>query len=150
MKSELFVGLLLWSAALPAPAQTNCGTDSILEFSLPPMQLRAELKFELPAPAAPSLPAGWGTQSETREATVSTADADTSLHTYNIRSDRFYLVETLPRESDNAFVRGYNKVFDPEVYHLGKRTAVSCSVATAIKRKNPLCLLNPIFFNMSW
>jgi len=40
-------------------------------------------------------------------------------------------------------------IFRPEVIHLGK-TYVSCSLLTAIKRKNPLCLINPIFFNLSW
>jgi len=41
-------------------------------------------------------------------------------------------------------------IFEPEVFYVGRRTTMSCSILTAIKRKNPLCLLNPIIFNVSW
>ena len=35
--------------------------------------------------------------------------------------------------------------------HLGKGKAVAgCTLYTAIKRKNPLCLLNPLFLFVSW
>ena len=40
-------------------------------------------------------------------------------------------------------------VFSPEFFHWGK-VDVSCSVLTAIQRRNPLCLLNPIFFQLTW
>jgi hypothetical protein len=40
-------------------------------------------------------------------------------------------------------------VFRPEEFHVG-RTTVSCSILTAIKRKNPLCLLNPLVLSVSW
>ncbi len=35
------------------------------------------------------------------------------------------------------------------IFHIGK-TEWSCSILTAIKRRNPLCLLNPIVLNISW
>jgi len=40
-------------------------------------------------------------------------------------------------------------VFEPEVIHL-RKIDVSCSLITALKRRNPLCLINPIVLNVSW
>jgi len=51
--------------------------------------------------------------------------------------------------SRNALDPSLDNIFNPEVFRLGK-TSVSCSIFTAIKRKNPLCLANPIFLNISW
>lgn len=41
------------------------------------------------------------------------------------------------------------KIFEPEVIQL-RKIHLGGSLVTAIKRKNPLCLLNPIVFWMSW
>jgi hypothetical protein len=56
-----------------------------------------------------------------------------------------------PREqkSDNRFVRAMDAVFTPEVIEFGG-TAIAFSPYTAIKRKNPFCLLNPIPIAISW
>ncbi len=51
--------------------------------------------------------------------------------------------------SKNVFDRCMDAVFEPEVIHL-RKIDVSCSLVTAIKRKNPLCLINPIILNVSW
>jgi len=51
--------------------------------------------------------------------------------------------------SRNALDRSIDNIFNPEVFRIGK-TSVSCSIFTAVKRKNPLCLANPIFLNISW
>ena len=51
--------------------------------------------------------------------------------------------------SDNRFVRAMDSVFRPEVVKIGG-VAVSCSVITAVKRKNPLCLLNPMVIGIAW
>jgi hypothetical protein len=40
-------------------------------------------------------------------------------------------------------------IFEPEGVEVGK-TRFSCSILTAIRRKNPLCLINPIFLQLSW
>jgi hypothetical protein len=50
---------------------------------------------------------------------------------------------------DDGFARCVDSLFRPEVLHIGK-TYISCSLLTAIKRKNPLCLINPIFLTISW
>ena len=51
--------------------------------------------------------------------------------------------------SKNAFDRCMDAVFEPEVVHL-RKIDVSCSLITAMKRRNPLCLINPIILNVSW
>ena len=52
-------------------------------------------------------------------------------------------------ESDSAFVRVVNGIFEPTTFRIGKAT-VACSVVTAIKKKNPLCLINPLVLSISW
>lgn len=52
-------------------------------------------------------------------------------------------------ENDDLFSRLARNIFEPEIFRVG-RTTVCCSVLTAIKRKNPLCLLNPMVLNVSW
>jgi len=70
------------------------------------------------------------------------------FHSRVIRSDEFYLTRAeLP--ADSGVVRFLENTFTPEVVHIGK-VPVTCSIITAIKRKNPLCLLNPLFFQVSW
>lgn len=56
-----------------------------------------------------------------------------------------------PREqgSDNKFVRAMDAIFAPEVIQIGG-TSIAFSPYTAIKRKNPLCLLNPVPIAVSW
>ena len=51
--------------------------------------------------------------------------------------------------SDSRLERFLNSTFEPEVIRLGK-VSLSCSAITAIKRKNPLCLLNMIFLRLEW
>jgi hypothetical protein len=61
-----------------------------------------------------------------------------------------YTVIRLPLEASDPLTRGFEAVFKPEEFKLGRTAKLSCSVLTAIKRKNPLCLINPIFLNVSW
>jgi len=42
-----------------------------------------------------------------------------------------------------------NSIFVPEVVQF-RKVSVSCSIITAIKRKNPIALLNPIFLDIRW
>ncbi|MCI0747852.1 MAG: hypothetical protein L0Y58_20790 [Verrucomicrobia subdivision 3 bacterium] len=63
--------------------------------------------------------------------------------------DRDGKLWTRERKSDNRFVRALDAIFRPEVVRVGN-TAFSCSIYTAIKRKNPLCLINPLVVSVSW
>lgn len=71
------------------------------------------------------------------------------LHGSYVRSDEFYLIRNAP-QFDRDIDRFVDNVYRPEVFHLGK-IPMTFTVWTAIKRKNPLCvLLNPIVFQASW
>ena len=54
-----------------------------------------------------------------------------------------------PRPSDNRFVRVTDTIFTPAPIRLGS-TYISFTPVTAWKKRNPLCLLNPLVFNISW
>jgi hypothetical protein len=66
-----------------------------------------------------------------------------------IAIQHYELIKPVPPPSNDLLTRGFNAIFLPEEYHIGKVT-VSCSITTAIKHRNPLPLLNPLVFNMSW
>jgi hypothetical protein len=51
--------------------------------------------------------------------------------------------------SNNLFVRATDAIFRPAPIAIGS-TQISFSPVTAWKKRNPLCLLNPIVFNFSW
>ena len=55
----------------------------------------------------------------------------------------------LGSQTDSQFSSDVERLFRPEVIRIGKMK-VSISLITAIKRKNPLCLLNPVFLNIDW
>ena len=67
---------------------------------------------------------------------------------YRLIYEGAYLNRPEP-ESDDLFSRVVTGVFKPEPFQIGRTTAC-CSVFTAIKRKSPLCLLNPMVLNISW
>ena len=54
-----------------------------------------------------------------------------------------------PQTSDNRIVNALNNIFEPEVIRIGKMS-VAATPVTAWKRKNPLCLLNPMVFDLGW
>lgn len=120
------------------------------EFVLPAMQLRTELTLDAAAPSPPSpFPAhDLGTNS-TREVSASTEEIAGALTSYNVRSDRFYLAQTVERPPESPLGRTFGSIGEPEIVHLGGKP-VACSLVTAVKRKNPLCLLNATFFKMTW
>jgi hypothetical protein len=80
--------------------------------------------------------------------TLSSRPGDFDFRTYRMLEERGYLRRPEPK-SDNRFVRFVNGIFEPTPIRLGK-TVVTCSIITAIKRKNPLCLINPLVLTVSW
>ena len=90
------------------------------------------------APAAPNrLPGPFS---------ASTGRADTDFY---LRHQDFGLIPPL-KPSRDPLARSFDSIFRPEEFRIGQRATFSCTIATAIKRKNPLCLLNPLFLNLSW
>ena len=65
------------------------------------------------------------------------------------RLDRDGFFNRPPVVYENGLDRFIDNTFSPEVFRVGK-VEVSCSLLTAIKRKNPLCLANPWFLNITW
>ena len=148
----MVVGLM----TLTALAETNSIPQFASLFMLPEPHLRAE--FTELSSSRPNL--------QQRGANPGSSPAEmSSAHMEPQHSDSFILttdrgdrdfqqyrhfdIITPVHESNDRVTRCFDHVFRPEEFHLGK-TTVSCSILTAIKRKNPLCLINPIFLNVSW
>jgi len=68
--------------------------------------------------------------------------------TYRLLHESNFLRRPEP-PPDDLFSRTMNGIFTPTPLRIGK-TTVCCSLVTAIKRRNPLCLLNPMVLNISW
>ena len=71
-----------------------------------------------------------------------------SLQVYERLERAGYLTRPeLPTE--DRLDRLVNTIFVPQPIQF-RKVSVSCSIITAIKRKNPLCLINPIFLDVRW
>ena len=133
-------------------AQTNTCPKPVLSFFQPSLQLRQE-PSALPAgkTLAATEPLLVKTPSSPPPAVnleLTTASAE-GLHGSFVRPDEFYLVRAEQPAFDHGVNRFLDQVFRPEELKVGK-LSVSSSITTAIKRKNPLCLLSPIVFQLSW
>jgi hypothetical protein len=147
--------------ALTAAAQTNSLPQNTRCFILPESHLRIEYTEQLVSRSDPrdgqvslnSLPAEPGSAGlniQGSDPFVLSADlGGGDVQRYYLRQRDFGLIPPA-RVSKNLMVRACDSVFRPEEFHVGRTTTVSCTVLTAIKRKNPLCLLNPIFLHVSW
>ena len=144
-----------WSA-VSCSGQTNTSTATPLGFSVPPMRLRGELVVETENDvggtnsdkAAPTISLSTPAAVETPSVALQSSLSDAEFSSRVIRSGEFYLTRAEP-PADSGVVRFVEGIFTPEVIHLGK-VQVACPIVTAIKRKNPLCLLNPLVFQVSW
>jgi hypothetical protein len=167
MNSVCFWALLFcgWSLA----AQTNSGSLSRELFSTPQLQLRP-LAQEPAIPGAdfsdnnqlmqPDLPPADNSKLSPGEPWANSSIGNSfQLGISNDRSRSFAMqYERLERggyltrrelPTENRLYRFVNTTSEPEVTHLGK-ASMSCSLITALKKKNPLCLIDPIFFHLSW
>jgi len=72
---------------------------------------------------------------------------DRFAHVYRRLEERDDLFS--PQPSQNLFVRATDTIFSPAPIRLGS-TYISFTPVTAWKKRNPLCLLNPLVFNISW
>jgi hypothetical protein len=80
--------------------------------------------------------------------TLLSPPGEADLRTYRLLEESGHLKRPVPTP-DNMFVRVVSGIFEPAPVRIGK-TTVACSVVTAIKKKNPLCLLNPMVLSISW
>jgi len=111
------------------------GSKSETQFS------QADLTLTLDSPDAKPTPPPEPLSAETRERAI-------MLRYHERLKQTGYLTRPEP-PSDNLLIRFADSTFRPEVIKIGK-TSMTCSIVTAIKRKNPLCLLNPFVLTLSW
>ena len=144
-------GCGLFFFALTGRGQTNSTAEVRPRFFLPPIHLRLDQEPETLKPA-PSVSLSLTPISQASQATSSSLEISWSdgseFHSRVIRPGQFYLTRAEPLPNGTV-ARTLDRIFTPEVVHVGK-IPVSASIVTAIKRKNPLCLLNPVFFQISW
>jgi hypothetical protein len=150
MNPTSVLACLAVSYCLSSRSQTNACSPGCPLFYFPPIQLRLELRPE-PDSTGQKLLLSPPPLAEPPQVSISALDStlvDSDLHSRVVRSGEFYLRRP-ETKSEDVLVRLVDGIFRPEIVHIGK-IPLSCSLVTAIKRKNPLCLLNPIFFQASW
>ena len=124
--------------------ETNDIAVPSLRFALPPLRLRAEACPNLAKSDEPVSPQPTSSFSVGSMALANVL-SDSNPHSSVVRTSGLYL--TRPEApSDGGPVRYFDKLFTPEVIKIGK-ASVSCPLVTAIKRKDPLCLLSGIGAN---
>jgi hypothetical protein len=157
------ITLWAWLAlffAITACAQTNSADACRSLFLVPGSHLRDQQSdAQSPSPAASAVQV----VSSGQVFPDTTAGMDERLRSVRVSlstgMDKFDLDLLHKLELDGSFIpqpepptglaKFADSVFRPEVISLGK-TKFTCSLITAIKRKNPLCLINPCFLNFSW
>lgn len=138
MNQTLGLACMLTLQCMACYGQTNGCTASSVPFFIPQARLRAEaaaeprLKTEMvivsrPPPATPAANVGLDLN-------------DGGFHSRVVREGEFYLTRSEPLP-DSGVARFVHEIFTPEVIHLGKVSAC-CPFVTAIKKKNPLCILS--------
>jgi len=162
-KLVLLLSVLGCNAAM---AQTDPATFNAMSFSTPPLQLRewkSEVMQEKPATSdllsnsfrqEPRPDPAWTNSIATIERlSLSAASTSPNMTRFErevyARLERGGYLKTPEPPSDNRLQRFLNSTFEPEVLHFGK-LSLSCTAITAIKRKNPLCLINAIFLRLEW
>jgi len=170
MNKPFLVIWIMLAGCLDLWSQTNATTGESTLFSSPQLQLR----FSLPAlSSAQSRQAAATTAVEevalvplpvTRLESISPSTTNaTGLNdelnleaTATFSSISSYPAPDLGRlltqrdpEALSLLKHPVDAIFEQEVLRLGK-AGFSCSIVTAIKRRNPLCLLNPEFLRFSW
>ena len=135
-------------------ADTNGTSNCNQLLVLPETRLRAE--FEKESRTALALREANSSALTARKKAVQSEarHADSFTLTTDLRAGDFQpyqRFDIMPpvQEPDDRLTRCFDVVFRPEEYQVGK-TLFSCSILTAINRKNPLCLLNPEFLHLSW
>jgi hypothetical protein len=116
----------------PSASRSDPEKGQVSLSSLPAQMRSADLKIQRSDPIALNMDRG-----------------DQDFQSYYFKQRDFGFIRPI-QDSDGILGRAFDSVFRPEEFRVGRTTTVSCSILTAIKRKNPFCLLNPIFLNVSW
>jgi hypothetical protein len=146
MKKILWFSWALVVCSFSGIAQTNVpAAASSPHFFLPPVQLWQPAATE---ENTATNTFGMGGVGDDSLGQMSSALDQGEFRSRVIKPGEFYLVQQ-ERPSNNRIVRAAETLWTPEVVTVGK-TKIASPIITAIKRKNPLCLLNPLVFQASW
>jgi hypothetical protein len=163
---EIFLVFSLVFCCRHTFAQTNINSGLSRSFSLPSLQLRPfssesettspkpssetreNLGFQIVSSQPVQISLSYDTKPSRLVAELTLKDTQRELEIYRRLEAGGYLTRQNPT-SDNALDRALDSAFLPATIHF-RKFDLSCSLVTAIQRKNPLCLLNPIFLNVSW
>jgi hypothetical protein len=137
--------LLLLASGVELLAQTDqpvCRTEL---FSAPVIELR----LADAAPAKETAIATKVTAANSFEATHSNEGFSRTASELYARLDREGYLARPEAPSENRLVRLAKSSFEPEVIHW-RKVSISSPVITAVKRKNPLCLISLTFLDVRW
>jgi len=168
MNKPFLVASIMLFSWLDSRSQTNGTLVESNLFSLTQLQLRLpvlrsphstqsaaisvvkELKLEPPLPTQPeSIPASTtNTAQITNTQDLAASGAFSDMSPYTSRDLGSFLAKRNP-EALSLLRHPVDAIFEPETLRLGK-VKFSCSIVTANKRRDPLCLLNPAFLGFSW
>jgi hypothetical protein len=155
------LGMVVGWMALTAVAETNSIPKFTQLFIFPEPHLRAEFaklsssridlqQREANSGSSPTEISPAHLETQHSDSLILTGRGDRDVQRYYLRQRDFGFIPPA-HVSNDPLTRACDSVFRPEEFHVGK-TTVSCSILTAIKRKNPLCLINvnPYFLKVSW
>jgi len=112
---------------------------------------RVQLKLDLPLPKQdwPMLD-DYPAPTFDDTTTATTVESEQALMLlFSARLKEAGYMNPKPPPPEDFFSRTVNALFQPEPVRVG-RASVAFSPITAIKRKNPLALLNPLVLNVLW
>jgi hypothetical protein len=155
--------VIIVAGCLHCAAQTNCAKPTL--FLLPEIELRPlasqsetaapELQYRARTNSLWELSLARPNADAQTNAPITTAEFTSDFTTTSLEREVYDKLERggyLTRQdsgSDIPMVRWLGSTFEPAVFHIGK-VSVCCSLVTAIKNRNPLCLLNPMVLGASW
>ncbi len=168
MKAVVIASGFFFSLCLTASGQTNSTQVPHPPLPVPALELRPvsesdpaspalglfagepqlRLVSELGKPETFNTPVGEPATIVTPPVPTEYFESDFDLKLYRRLEENGYLERPEP-PSENLLVRYTDAIFVPDVVRVGKAD-VRSSILTAIKRRNPLCLLNPAFLQISW
>ena len=133
-----------WFSA-PAPQLQNLGGEQQPSALEPKISPRDSTSKSSPAQANP----GNYVSPAAGSFTLNTRGDDRQFQQFILQHPDYGFVP-ITHPPEDGVTKTFNAIFKPEEIHIGRKATFSCTILTAVKRKNPLCLLNPIFLHVSW
>lgn len=151
----LIAGIALTSVAqtnsVPANTQWLVLSDPHLKIEYAPVKLALpEVHLQDTNSNSPTVNSAT-TDDQVRHADALTLNAGNTDAGFSFGRNGLGLIQPPEPLPHDPLSRGCEAIFKPEVVHIGQKATFSCSIWTAIKRKDPLCLLgvHP-FLRISW